>query len=48
MPSLIKFLFVLGVLGGLVFGGMFALTVVVEPTPREMTIKIPASKLKPK
>lgn len=47
MPSLIRFLFVLGVLAGLAYGGLFALTVFVEPQPREMTVKIPAKRLNP-
>lgn len=47
MPSLIRFLFVLGILAGIGYGGLFALTVFVEPTPREMTVKIPAKKLNP-
>ncbi len=45
MPSLIRFLVLIGILAGCVYGGMFALTVFVEPTPREMTVKIPAKKL---
>jgi len=47
MPSLIRFLFVLGVLAGLAYGALFALTVFVEPQPREMTVKIPAKRLNP-
>ena len=48
MPSLIRFLIVLSVLAGMVYGGMFALTVFVEPQPREMTVKIPAKKINPR
>jgi len=40
-------MFILAVLAGIVYGGMFALTVLVEPNPREMTVKIPAKKLNP-
>ncbi|MEM8650766.1 MAG: histidine kinase [Pseudomonadota bacterium] len=47
MPSLFRFLFVLAVLAGLVYGGAVALTVFVEPKPREMTVKIPAKRLNP-
>ena len=47
MPSLFRLLFVLGVLAGLVYGGMIALTIFVEPKPREMTVKIPAKRLNP-
>ena len=45
MPSLIRFLVILGILIGSVYGGMVALTIFVEPKPREMTVKIPAKKL---
>jgi hypothetical protein len=45
VPSLIRFLVVLGVLAGLVFGGMLALTTFVEPEPREMVQTLPANKL---
>jgi len=47
MPSLFRLLFVLGILAGIVYGGMVALTVFVEPNPREMTVKIPAKRLNP-
>ncbi|MEM9332942.1 MAG: histidine kinase [Pseudomonadota bacterium] len=47
MPSLLRLLFTLGVIAGLVYGGMIALTVFVEPNPREMTVKIPAKRLNP-
>ena len=45
MPSLFRFLLVIGVLGGLVYGGAFSLTRHVEPQPREMTVTIPPDKL---
>ena len=45
MPSLFKFLAVIGILGGLGLAGMTALVVFVEPQPREMSIVIPPSKL---
>jgi hypothetical protein len=41
MPSLIRFLFILGVLGGLVYGGLFALATYFEPTPRDITVSVP-------
>ncbi|MEM9277397.1 MAG: histidine kinase [Pseudomonadota bacterium] len=47
MPSLLRLLFTLGVIAGLVYGSMIALTIFVEPTPREMTVKIPAKRLNP-
>lgn len=47
MPSLLRFLFFIGVLAGLVYAGMWALVFYVEPTPREMTVRIPAEKINP-
>jgi type II secretory pathway pseudopilin PulG len=41
MPSLIRLLVVLGVLGGLAYGAMFSLANLVQPKQREMTISIP-------
>ena len=45
MPSLIRFLLVVAILAGLVYGGMIALVTFVEPQPREMTQSLPASRL---
>ena len=45
MPSLFRFLLVIGLLGGLVYAGAFWLTQVVDPQPREMTVTIPPDKL---
>jgi hypothetical protein len=47
LPTLFRFLAFVAILAGLVFGAMFALATFVEPTPREMTVTIPASKLQP-
>lgn len=47
VPTLFRFLATLAILAGLVFAGMFALATFVEPTPREMSVTIPASKLQP-
>jgi len=44
MPSLFRFLLVLGILGGLVYGGIFALATYVNPKPREITVTIPPDK----
>jgi hypothetical protein len=44
VPSLFRFLVIIGILAGLVYGTMFALATLVEPTPRVMTVTIPASK----
>jgi hypothetical protein len=45
MPSLIRFLAVIGILAGLVYAGLWALAHFVEPQPREMTITIPQERL---
>lgn len=47
MPSLIRFLFMIGVLAGLAYGAMFALVLYVEPTEREMTERVPTDKINP-
>jgi hypothetical protein len=44
MPSLLRFLTVVAVLGGLIYGGIFALANFVNPKPREMTISVPPDK----
>ena len=44
MPSLFRFLTVVAVLGGLIYGGIFALANFVNPKPREMTISVPPDK----
>ena len=43
MPTLIRFLVIVGLLVGLVYGGMIALVVMVKVQPREMsqTIELP-------
>ena len=45
MPSLIRFVVILGVLGALGWGGMLALATFVEPHPREMSQTIPPNRL---
>ena len=45
VPSLIRFLLIVGVLAGLVYGGMMALVTFVEPQPREMVQAIPPARL---
>ena len=45
MPSLIRFLIVIGVLAGLAWLGMLALVTFVEPEQREMSTPIPANRL---
>jgi hypothetical protein len=41
MPSLFRFLAVVAVLGGLVYGGIFMLATWFDPKPREITVSIP-------
>jgi hypothetical protein len=41
MPSLFRFLLVIGVLVGLCYGAIYALATFVEPTSREMTVTVP-------
>jgi hypothetical protein len=44
MPSLFRFLTVIAVIVGIVYGAIYALANFVNPKPREMTINIPADK----
>ncbi len=41
MPSLFRFLAVVAIIAGVVYGGMLALAVLVQPQPREITVTIP-------
>ena len=45
MPTLIRLIITLLFLAGLIYAGMFALVVFVEPKPKEVTIRIPAREL---
>jgi hypothetical protein len=45
MPTLFRFLIVVGLLAGLVYGGMFALAEFVEPTQKDVSYKLPRDKL---
>jgi hypothetical protein len=44
MPSLIRFLTIVAVIGGLIYGGIFALATLFEPEPREIIVTIPPDK----
>ena len=44
MPSLLRFLTVVAVIGGIVYGAIFALANFVNPKPRDMTVTIPQDK----
>lgn len=41
MPSLFRFLLVIGIIGGLGYGVMYALATFVNPKPREITVTVP-------
>jgi hypothetical protein len=41
VPTLIRFLAVIGIIAGLVAGGMVALVMLVEPQQREITVTLP-------
>jgi hypothetical protein len=41
MPSLFRLIVALGVIGGLIYGAMFALANFVEPKPREISVTVP-------
>ncbi len=45
VPTLFRFLFVVGFIVGAVYAGMFALATFVEPQEREITVTIPNSRL---
>lgn len=45
MPSLFRFLLVIGILAGLGYGAIVALATLVEPQSREITVTIPQDKL---
>jgi hypothetical protein len=44
MPSLFRFLLVVGIIGGVVYGGIYALATFVNPKPREITVTVPPDK----
>ncbi len=45
MPTLFRLLITIVFLVGLVYAGMFALVSFVEPTPKEVTLRIPSREL---
>jgi len=47
MPSLIRFLMVIALIAGVVYGGMLALVLLVEPTVEEMSVRVPNERLQP-
>ena len=44
MPSLFRFLTVVAIIVGIVYGAIFALANFVNPKPRDMTINVPSDK----
>jgi xanthosine utilization system XapX-like protein len=44
MPSLFRFLVVVALMAGVVYGAIYALANFVNPKPREMTVTIPPDK----
>jgi hypothetical protein len=44
MPSLFRFLTVVAVIGGVIYGAIFALANFIGPKTREMTVTIPADR----
>lgn len=47
MPTLFRFLFILALIAGVIYGGMLALVVLVEPREREITVRVPSERLNP-
>jgi hypothetical protein len=47
MPSLIRLLVVLGLIGAVIYGAMVALVISVEPKQREMSVRVPIDRLQP-
>ena len=45
MPTLFRFLMIIGVIVGIVYGAMFALVTLVEPKKGEMTVRVPLEKV---
>lgn len=41
MPSLFRFLAAIAIIAGIVYGGMVALAVLVQPQSREISVTIP-------
>jgi len=47
MPTLFRFLFVLAVIAGVIYGSMLALVFLVDPHERDVTVRIPSERLNP-
>ena len=46
MPSLFRFLFVIGLLAGVTVGGLYVLSEFFEPSPKEVTHPVPGVKVR--
>lgn len=46
MPSLFRFIFVVGMLSAVVFGGLYALATLLEPEPKEVSKVITGVKIR--
>jgi hypothetical protein len=44
MPSLLRLITVIAILGGVVYGGLYSLAHFVQPSPREMSVSVSPSK----
>lgn len=47
MPTLIRLITFIVVVAAIVYGGMYALATLVQPTKSEMSVRIPPEKLNP-
>jgi hypothetical protein len=46
MPSLFRFLSVLGVLGAIVFGGLYVASILLEPDQKDLSAPVPGVKVR--
>jgi hypothetical protein len=46
MPSLVRFLVAVGMLGAVVFGGLYFMAVFFEPEPKETSTPLPGVKVR--
>ncbi|SEL87635.1 hypothetical protein [Xaviernesmea oryzae] len=47
MPTLFRFLIIMATLAGMIYAGMVALAVFVQPVERDVTIRLPAERVNP-
>lgn len=47
MPTLFRFLTIIAIIAGIVYGAMYALATFVEPRTGEITVRVPPEKLNP-